>query len=209
MIELAFSPRVALYRLFHAIWSSAQVGSDELSPGEAGPAARLPTRSRQFLLLTTIEEFSLDDAAAIMNIDREDAKILAADAQRELEALTKARVMIIEDEPIIALDLESIVGGMGHTVTGIADTHASAVELAAETKPDLILADIQLADGSSGIDAVSEILTRYEVPVIFITAFPERLLSGERPEPTYLVTKPFRSETVEAAIAQALFHAAA
>jgi CheY-like chemotaxis protein len=72
-----------------------------------------------------------------------------------------------------------------------------------------VLADIQLADGSSGIDAVKDILARLDVPVIFITAFPERLLTGERPEPTFLITKPFQRSTVKAAISQALFFNAA
>ena len=65
--------------------------------------------------------------------------------------------------------------------------------------------DIQLADDSSGIDAVKDILHEFKVPVIFITAFPERLLTGERPEPTFLITKPFQRSTVKAQIAQALF----
>jgi len=72
-------------------------------------------------------------------------------------------------------------------------------------RPGLVLADVQLADGSSGIDAVSDILGEFDVPVIFITAFPERLLTGERPEPTYLISKPFQPENVKAAISQALF----
>ena len=68
----------------------------------------------------------------------------------------------------------------------------------------LVLADIQLADDSSGIDAVNEILTEMACPVIFITAYPERLLTGERPEPAFLVTKPFNPESLKAVIAQAL-----
>ncbi|MDP8913796.1 MAG: response regulator, partial [Pseudomonadota bacterium] len=81
----------------------------------------------------------------------------------------------------------------------------TAVALANDTEPDLVLADIQLADGSSGVEAVEDILEKMEVPVIFVTAFPERLLTGERPEPTFLITKPFQRSTVKAAIAQALF----
>jgi DNA-binding LytR/AlgR family response regulator len=69
----------------------------------------------------------------------------------------------------------------------------------------MILADIQLADGSSGIDAVNEILGVLDVPVVFITAYPERLLTGERPEPAFLITKPFKPEMVKAVISQALF----
>jgi CheY-like chemotaxis protein len=113
--------------------------------------------------------------------------------------------MIIEDEPLIAMDIENMVRDLGHGVTGISRTHAEAVKLFDERKPGIILADIHLADGSSGVDAVNEILGQYEVPVIFITAFPEKLLTGMRPEPTYLVTKPFQPEMVRALISQALF----
>ena len=60
-----------------------------------------------------------------------------------------------------------------------------------------------------GIDAVKDILAEFSVPVIFITAFPERLLTGTRPEPTFLITKPFQRATVKAAISQALFFDAA
>ena len=116
----------------------------------------------------------------------------------------QASVMIIEDEAIIALHIRSIVEGLGHSVTGVARTRTEAVALAEKSRPELVLADISLADGSSGIDAVKDILSAMSVPVIFITAFPERLLTGERPEPTYLITKPFEPETVIATIGQAL-----
>ena len=76
---------------------------------------------------------------------------------------------------------------------------------ASEETPGLVLADIQLADGSSGLDAVRDILGQFQVPVIFITSFPERLLTGERPEPTFLITKPYDPNAVKAAISQALF----
>jgi hypothetical protein len=68
-----------------------------------------------------------------------------------------------------------------------------------------VLADIQLADGSSGIEAVNDILGISGVPIVFITAYPERLLTGERPEPTFLITKPFAPENVKAITSQALF----
>ncbi|WP_340107836.1 response regulator [Pikeienuella sp. HZG-20] len=192
------SPRVGVYQLFHTIWSSATVAG--IGPEE------IPSRSRQFLLLTAVEEFTIEEASAVMRIAREEAEILLRAARQELEEARRARIMIIEDEPIIALDIESIVTGMGHTVSGVAQTHRQAVARALEGRPDLILADIQLADGSSGVEAVDEILTSMTVPVIFITAYPERLLTGDQVEPPFLITKPFRPEAVEAAIAQALFH---
>jgi CheY-like chemotaxis protein len=130
---------------------------------------------------------------------------LVAEAQAEIERQTRAEVLIIEDEPIIAMDIETIVRDLGHNVTGVAVTRDEAVQQARARRPSLVLADIQLADDSSGIDAVKDILQEFRVPVIFITAFPERLLTGERPEPTFLITKPFQRSTVKAQIAQALF----
>jgi len=90
-------------------------------------------------------------------------------------------------------------------VIDVARTRTEAAEAVSRRQPGLVLADIQLADGSSGVDAVNDILSLFEVPVIFITAYPERFLTGQRPEPAFLITKPFRTETVKAVISQALF----
>lgn len=191
-------PRVGLYRLFHTIWSAAALALD----GGSG----MTPRSRQLILLTAVEEFDVSEASMVLDIDEAEANALLEGGRAEVSEQKTASVMIIEDEPIIALDIERIVKGMGHTVVGIADTHKEAVATAISTKPDLILADIQLADGSSGVEAVDEIMAAMTRPVIFITAYPERLLTGDRVEPPFLITKPFRQKAVEAAIAQALFH---
>jgi CheY-like chemotaxis protein len=157
------------------------------------------------LLLTAMEGFTSEDAGYLIGADESDVNSLVAEALREIEGQTRAKVLIIEDEPIIAMDIETIVRDLGHDVTAIAVTRDEAVREAMAVRPGLVLADIQLADDSSGIDAVKDILSEFSVPVIFITAFPERLLTGERPEPTFLITKPFQRATVKAAIAQALF----
>ncbi|MET4896451.1 response regulator [Sphingomonadaceae bacterium jetA1] len=206
-------PRLGLYRMFQGIWSSAnyeeldEAGVD--ADGHEGVArarlARMTPLSRQALLLTAMEGFTPEDAAYLINVEPSEVENLVAEALAEVEKQTRARVLIIEDEPIIAMDIETIVRDLGHEVTGVAVTRDEAVALAMEDRPGLVLADIQLADDSSGIDAVKDILAEFEVPVIFITAFPERLLTGERPEPTFLITKPFQRSTVKAAISQALF----
>ncbi len=201
--------RIGLFRTFHAIWQSSgqPVASESQSSREAIAQAHLrglTANSREALLLRTIEELRYDQIARIMQIDQSEAEELVQIALNEMGRAIRGRVMIIEDETIIAMDLKGIVQAMGHEVTGVARTHSAAIELAADNRPGLILADIQLADGSSGIDAVNELMGSLgDVPVIFITAFPERLLTGERPEPTFLITKPFQPETVKAAIGQA------
>ena len=206
-------PRLGLYKTFHAIWSTANVEEgEEPSQNPTGAESiaqarlsRITPLSRQALLLTSLEGFSSEDTAYLIGASPADVDSLVAEALEEIERQTLADVLIIEDEPIIAMDIETIVRDLGHSVTGVAVTRDEAVAQAMARRPGLVLADIQLADDSSGIDAVKDILQEFQVPVIFITAFPERLLTGERPEPTFLITKPFQRATVKAAIAQALF----
>lgn len=194
--------RLELYRTFHHLWH----GMTAIN-GRGGLVASLPIVARQSLLLTAIEGFSIADAADILDSDIASVTLEIKTARQAIADSLTAQVLIIEDESIIALHIKSIVEDLQHHVTGIARTRGEAIDLANRFAPELVLADISLADGSSGIDAVKDILGTMNVPVIFITAFPERLLTGERPEPTYLITKPFEPETVTATIGQALlFH---
>jgi len=209
-LSTEMTPRVALYQVFHAIWSSTGAQLEDQSGMEGRDDAsqrlmRIAPRSRQAFLLTALEGFTPSEAAQILSADVHDVERLIGEAQAEIDAELATDVLIIEDEAIISADIESLVKELGHRVTATATTHDEAVDAVARHRPGLVLADIQLADGSSGIDAVKDILKRFDVPVIFITAFPERLLTGERPEPTFLITKPFQPETVKAAISQALF----
>ena len=202
------TPRVALYHVFHTIWSStgAQLeGGAAEGDDAARRLLRISPQSRQAFLLTALEGFTPSEAAQILAVDPRTVERLISEAQSDIDAELATDVLIIEDEAIISADIESLVKELGHRVTAAATTHDEAIDAVARHKPGLVLADIQLADGSSGIDAVKDILKKFDVPVIFITAFPERLLTGERPEPTFLITKPFQPETVKAAISQALF----
>ena len=203
--------RLGLYRTFHVVWGSGKSGIDldfdatDRERVAQARLARITPLSRQALLLTAMEGFTHEDAAYLLDVPATDINALLDEALTEIETQTRSAVLIIEDEPMIAMDLETIVRDLGHDVTGVAVTRDEAVAAVFERRPGLVLADIQLADDSSGIDAVKDILAEFAVPVIFITAFPERLLTGERPEPTFLITKPFQRATVKAAIAQALF----
>lgn len=203
--------RISLYKLFSALFSTSAVRVPEPNstyPWESRAAANLANLSpkpRQAFLLVAVEGFSHAEAAEILDTSPAEFATLLADASAEISRQVATDILIIEDEPLIAMDIEQMVEGLGHRVVGIARTHKEAVALYHKTQPRMILADIQLADGSSGIDAVNDILLTHPVPVIFITAFPERLLTGERPEPTFLVTKPFNPDMVKALISQALF----
>jgi CheY-like chemotaxis protein len=204
--------KVGLYRLFHEICSGLEldgpVEEGDASEGERTARERLAVMapgSRQVLLLTTLEGFQPREAAMVTGLDEPEVQVLLDKAVAEIDRQIATQVLIIEDEPLISMDLSEIVEGLGHRITGIARTASQAVQAAHEDAPGLVLADIQLADGSSGLDAVRDILTEFSVPVIFITSFPERLLTGERPEPTFLITKPYDPHAVKATISQALF----
>ena len=207
-IEDDLSPKVALYRMFLTIWSATGAQLETRSGDESTPAERvrrLTPASRQAFLLSSLEGMPNADIANVMNIEPSKAETLLAEAEADIEKELRTNVLIIEDEPIIAADIEGLVEDLGHTVDDIVATHTDAVKAVSGKKPGLILADVQLADGSSGNEAVEEILKSHDVPVIFITAFPERLLTGDKPEPAYLISKPFKSRNVKAAISQALF----
>jgi DNA-directed RNA polymerase specialized sigma24 family protein/CheY-like chemotaxis protein len=208
-IESDSSTRVALYRLFNKLWNSVGLNAgaepiDGKLPAEQR-LAQITPRARQAFLLVALEGLSEDDAAKILDIDVPGLRELVDASGREMAAEIATDVLIIEDEAFIAMDLEGLVESLGHRVLGVARTHAEAVTLAKAKRPGLILADIQLADGSSGLDAVNELIRSFEVPVIFITAYPERFLTGERPEPAFLIAKPFQPATVSAVLSQALF----
>ena len=207
----ASSDRIALYKLFSQLFTSSAVRVPTPQPHfvweqrAARNLANLSPKPRQAFLLVAVEGFTNEQAGEILDVPEGEFNTMLEQASREISRQVATDILIIEDEPLIAMDIEQLVESLGHRVVGIARTHKEAVALYGKTQPKMILADIQLADGSSGIDAVNDILSSEALPVIFITAFPERLLTGERPEPTFLITKPFQPETVKAAIGQALF----
>lgn len=211
LFPVASNDRIALYKLFSALFSTSSVPVPEpvssyaWEQRAASNLANLSPRPRQAFLLVAVEGFSHPQAAEILGVSDQEFAGLIDEASMEISRQVATEIMIIEDEPLIAMDIEQLVESLGHKVVCVARTHKEAVALFAKNQPRMILADIQLADGSSGIDAVNDILNTHSVPVIFITAFPERLLTGERPEPTFLVTKPFNPDMVKALISQALF----
>ena len=161
--------------------------------------------SRQAFLLVAVEDFDEAEAADILDVSEDELVSLLRQASEEISRQVATDILIIEDEPLVAADIEETVERLGHRVIGTARTHGEATAMFRHARPGLVLADIQLADGSNGIDAVNEIVSATPVPVVFITAFPERLLTGERPEPTFLITKPFDPDVLRGIVSQALF----
>ncbi len=209
--ERTLPTRTALVKSFLKVWNSVALNQTTDTPEvrTVDIADRrlesLTAKPRQAFLLVALEGFTTAEAAQALSVSEDEAKALVQQAGAEISQQIAAEILIIEDEPLIAIDLESLVTEIGHSVQGIARTHSEAIAAVKKRRPGLVLADIHLADGSSGLDAVNEILKTIDVPVVFITAFPERLLTGTKPEPAFLITKPFQPETVKAIISQALF----
>ncbi len=204
-------PKLALFQLYMQVWNAFSINSsaDAVATEEIGAADRqvetLTPKPRQAFLLAALENFEASEISTVLRCSDAEVHQLVDAAGKEISAQIAATILIIEDEPVIAMELEAIMTEIGHRVTGIATTHGDAVAMVEHNEPKLILADIQLADGSSGIDAANEILQRINMPLIFITAYPERLLTGDRVEPTFIITKPFKPDMVKAMVSQALF----
>ena len=189
-------PRQILYRGVTMLFDSSVHGGN--------PHEGLSAKQRQLLLLTSLEDVSAADAAPILGLSVQEAATHLANARERLRASAATDVLIIEDEPIIAMDLEELVQSCGHNVAGVAATESEAIAIAKRTKPGLILADINLGLGGDGTNAVAAILRSHYAPVIFVTAYPERLLTGEAIEPAFVITKPFEPLTLAIATYQAV-----
>ena len=202
-------PRLGLYQCFlSSLTRRYREGGPE--PGLMGDTATrslaaLTPESRQAFLLTSVEDFDRREAAVILQVSESRIDGLLQAAGAEIGAQIACPVLIIEDEPLIAMDLDRIVTSLGHKVTAMAKTHREALKSAAVDPPGLVLADIRLADGSSGLEAVNEILASFSVPIVFVTAYPEMLATGTRPEPAFVIAKPFREDAVKAIVSQVLF----
>src|SRR5712671_813208 len=209
LIAQADDTKLGVFTLFHRL--RQPFGNLEESTSDNSVSGRLKESltdmapvQRQVLLLTVLEGFTVADAATILGIDAGTAERSLEEARRELQRVAAVRVLVIEDEAVIALDVADIVRNAGHQVVGIAATEKAAIELAKKHSPHLVLADVQLRGSDSGITAVREIMQAMTVPVIFVTGYPERLLTGTQLEPAFVISKPFDPDLLRAAIAQAL-----
>ena len=168
------------------------------------PGAPISRTERMLLLLTSLEGLDVATAGMVLGLEVDLAESMLHAARDRLMAATAARVLIIEDEAIIAMDLQQLVESAGHAVVGIAASEDEAVAIAERERPSLVLADINLGHGGDGTSAVERILARQSAPVIFVTAYPERLLTGSRIEPAFVISKPFEPTTLAVATYQAV-----
>ncbi|MEW5962104.1 MAG: response regulator [Pseudomonadota bacterium] len=211
------SPRVILFRAFCRVWRSMN-GDDHLLqmllPGDCrGPErilAAITPNARQAFLLSSLEGFSPPEVADILECSQIDVADLLRDARMQIAQQAATGVLIIEDKVAIAEHLKTAVEEMGHWVQGVTGTLSETRSVISELerfhlRPGIVLADVFLADGASGIDVVNDIMAHGDVPVILIGGLPHNAVAASLPKPMYMLRDPFSRESLGAAISQALF----
>ncbi len=121
--------------------------------------------------------------------------------------MSKARILIVEDESIVALDIHDRLTNLGYEIVDITATGKKALAAALKYQPDLILMDIHLRGDIDGIETSSQIKTRLDVPIIFLTAFADEktLERAMLTEPFGYIIKPFEERELVVAIETALY----
>lgn len=121
--------------------------------------------------------------------------------------MAKTSVLVVEDESIVAKDIQNSLKKLGYVVPSVENTGEDAIDAAGQYKPDLILMDIMLKGDISGIDAAEQIRNRYQIPVIFLTAYADEstLSKAKVTEPYGYIIKPFKEIDLHTSIEMALY----
>ncbi len=167
--------------------------------------AGLPEQERRLFLLVSLEELTVSEAGSVLGLDADAAQAAMTHAQTGLGSALTARIMIVEDDAIIAFDLEETVQRMGHIVCGTAANTQMALATAAEQQPTLALMDLRLAGGDSGITTAQILRQQSALPIIFVTAFGDELSRRGLDHLGPVIRKPFSRNDIERAITQAVF----
>jgi len=121
--------------------------------------------------------------------------------------MEKPAIFIVEDEAIVANDIQETLKSLGYVVTGIARSGETAIEKVKETKPDLVLMDIHLAGEMDGVEAAGKIHVLYDIPIIYLTAYADKLLldRAKITEPYGYILKPYDERELHSVIEMALY----
>jgi len=164
----------------------------------------LPPLENQVLLLCDFVGFSVEEAAALLKIEPTAAADRLDQGRRLAEELPKMSVLILEDHGLIAQDLSDIASDLGLTVIGIAENAAAAEKLVERNWPDIVISDQMLSDGDTGLEVLAGLRAKGRFYAIYVTAYPEEVLTGLDDEPAVVVSKPFEPEAIRAAIGHTL-----
>lgn len=119
---------------------------------------------------------------------------------------SEGRILVVEDEHIVAMGIKKMLKNLGYTVTGVASSGKDAISKAESTFPDVVLMDIMLKGDMDGVEAAKEIRERFDVPVVYLTAYSDNkiLERAKKTEPFGYIVKPFDEKDLHSSIEVAL-----
>jgi len=216
--------RLSLYALLNLLFDQGadhwanQWADDRVEDGEpptARPAvsplpieralATLPESDRRLYLLVTLEELTLAEAAQILNLGPTEAIDRLKTARERVRSVLTQRVLVVEDNALLAMEIGEVVADMGHVVCGTAVNERQALSLLKAEKPTLALLDVRLADGGSGVEIARHLKRTRALRTIFVTAFDGDLEDLDACHLGQIVRKPFTGAAIRAAISRAVF----
>lgn len=197
----------ALFRTFHSailVPTEPVPGPDAACEADAALAATrdrlfaLPPADRRVLVLVIIEGFSVAEAAQILVMDGSRAAAALLKARHLMvQPSRRLRAVIIEDDQLIGLDIAASLLELGYDDCIHAADSREAAEAAAGGEPDLIIADVKLSNGDSGVDVARRLSGRSNTPVVFVTAFPEIPLADPSISRDRVLPKPFSTTALK------------
>jgi PAS domain S-box-containing protein len=121
--------------------------------------------------------------------------------------MRKTKILIVEDESIVARDIRNMLIGLGYEVTAVVPGATAAVQKAQETKPDLVLMDVMLQGETTGVEAAEQIYTHFNIPVVYLTAYADSstVQHAKKTEPFGYIIKPFEERELQTTIEIALY----
>lgn len=207
--------RLSLYALLHLLFDEdRETGADDerhegrpvASPHPIERAlATLPELYRRMYLLITLEELSQAEAAQVLHLTAADALVTLKEARERVRSALTQRVLVVEDNPVLAMEIGELVADMGHVVCGTAVNEQEALELLEAESPTLALLDVRLADGGSGVEIARRLRRVRSLRTIFVTAFDGDLEELGARHLGQIVRKPFTNDAIRAAISRAVF----
>lgn len=159
---------------------------------------------RQAGVMVDVFGLTLQQAAGALNRSAGEVTRLLAEGRRVTGRPIGGRVLVVDDDPLIARHLAGIVAARGAAEVQVAASYDEAVGLASVRRFDLALCDYDLGRGRNGLDVVRVLSAEHDTTCVFVTAYPDEVLSGSDHEPAFVIIKPFRDEVVAAALSYAV-----
>ena len=121
--------------------------------------------------------------------------------------MRKTKILVVEDESIVARDIRNMLAGLGYEVTAVVSGARAAIQKAQETGPDIVLMDVMLHGDITGVEAAEQIYTNFSIPVVYLTAYADSttVQQAKKTEPFGYIIKPFEERELQTTIEIALY----